>query len=101
MIAYFITHHNGVHVVRQFLDGIPLDEDDWIQCRIVNTDVWGHVPSSYVQAVTRYKVDYDYGGNAEEGELTLQEGEVGDTISLDTPIQLHPNKLEKRAHSIR
>ena len=92
MIAYFITRYNDVYVVRQFLDGLPLDADDWIKCRVVDTDVWGHVPSSYVQAVTRYKVAYDYEGNVEEGELTLQEGEVGDAIGLDTLIQLGTRK---------
>lgn len=63
--------------VQQFLDGVALEEHEgWIKCRIVDTDVWGHVPENYVQAVIQYEVIYDYEGNVEEGELSIQAGEV-------------------------
>lgn len=67
-----------------FLDGVPLEgDDDWIRGRIVNTSTWGHVPTSYVQAVTRYQVDYAYEGNPEEGELTVEEGEILDGVPIE------------------
>ena len=70
-----------------------LEEDEgWIKCQIVGTDVWGHVPANYVQAVTRYQVDYSYEGNAEEGELTIKEGEVGVTLvrTLAYNLSIYP-----------